>query len=221
MPSSSSKKTIDKQSIIKKYMQHVLDQDSHPKSVYKFCKDIKIKEEDFYKFFGSIEGLDKTIWITFFSTTIDAMNKNSEYNNFSSRDKMLTLFYTFFEMLTLNRSYVLFALKKYDMPFKNLGQLKGLRSHIKEFAEELIEADNDMKLYKITKNPAPVFSEGAWLQFLFLLNFWMEDESIGFEKTDMAIEKSVNTIFDLFDNTPLNNVLDFGKFLWKEKVMYN
>jgi len=49
----------------------------------------------------------------------------------------------------------------------------------------------------------------------------MSDESPSFEKTDVAIEKSVNTIFDLFDNTPLNNVLDFGKFLWKEKIMSN
>jgi len=32
----------------------------------------------------------------------------------------------------------------------------------------------------------------------------------------MAIEKSVTTIFDVFDNTPINNLVDFGKFLYKE-----
>jgi len=47
----------------------------------------------------------------------------------------------------------------------------------------------------------------------------LDDESAGFQKTDVAIEKSVNTVFDVFDNTPLENILDFGKFLWKEKVM--
>jgi len=50
------------------------------------------------------------------------------------------------------------------------------------------------------------------------MKFWMDDDSAGFEKTDMAIEKSVNTIFDVFDNTPLDAVLDFGKFLWKERM---
>jgi hypothetical protein len=44
----------------------------------------------------------------------------------------------------------------------------------------------------------------------------MEDKSPGFEKTDMAIEKSVQTVFELFDNTPLDRIIDFGKFLWKE-----
>jgi len=34
----------------------------------------------------------------------------------------------------------------------------------------------------------------------------------------MAIEKSVRTVFDLFDNTPIDSIVDFGKFLWKEKI---
>ncbi|GAA4274411.1 TetR family transcriptional regulator C-terminal domain-containing protein [Aquimarina gracilis] len=207
--------------IISEYMNYTLEHDGYPKSVYKFCKDIRIKEEEFYKFFGSIESINKSIWSMFFSTTIDAMTKNNEYASFNSREKMLTLFYTLFEMLTLNRSYVLFTLKQSDLPFKNLKQLQGLRIHLKDFAASLIEEDNEEKQFKFTKNPVSVFSEGAWLQFLFLLKFWIDDESPSFEKTDVAIEKSVNTIFDLFDNTPLNNVLDFGKFLWKEKIMSN
>ena len=33
----------------------------------------------------------------------------------------------------------------------------------------------------------------------------------------MAIEKSVNTVFDVFDNTPLESIIDLGKFLWQNK----
>jgi hypothetical protein len=80
----------------------------------------------------------------------------------------------------------------------------------------LIIDGNTEKNFKITKHNPQLFSEGAWLQFLFLLNFWKSDDSASFEKTDVAIEKSVNTIFDLFDNTPLENIIDFGKFLYKE-----
>jgi hypothetical protein len=46
----------------------------------------------------------------------------------------------------------------------------------------------------------------------------MDDNSAGFENTDIAIEKSVRAIFDVFDTQPLESVLDFGKFLWKEKM---
>ena len=57
------------------------------------------------------------------------------------------------------------------------------------------------------------------MQLLFLMKFWIEDRSEKFEKTDAAIEKSVNTAFDVFDNTPLDSLLDLGKFLWKEKFV--
>ena len=129
---------------------------------------------------------------------------------------MLTFFFTFFEVLTLNRSYVLFVIENSESTLKNLGQLKSLRKEIKEYAKGLINDGNENKNLKITKHNPQLFSEGAWLQFMFLLNFWKSDDSAGFEKTDVAIEKSVNTIFDVFDNTPLENLLDFGKFLYKE-----
>ena len=112
-------------------------------------------------------------------------------------------------MLTLNRSYVLYSLSEHEMTLKNMEQLKGLRKKVREFARELIEDGNEEKSFKISKHNHSLFSEGAWLQLLFLLKFWKE-------RTDIAIEKSVKTIFDVFDNTPLDSILDFGKFLYKE-----
>ncbi|WP_027077946.1 TetR family transcriptional regulator C-terminal domain-containing protein [Maribacter antarcticus] len=209
-------KKITVEIIIAKYMDYVLEHEMVPKSIYKFCKVSDIKEEDFYLFYGSLDSLQKGIWKQFFVNTIQVMEKNKEYDGFSNKDKMLTFFFTFFEILTLNRSYVLFVLEQENNPMKNLEQLKGLRKHLRNFAKDLIVDGNAEKNLKITKHNPQLFSEGAWLQFMFILRFWMKDDSARFEKTDMAIEKSVNTIFDVFDNTPLENILDFGKFLYKE-----
>lgn len=209
-------KKMTKEALISAYMDYVLEHEKTPKSIYKFCKLNKIKEEDFYLFYGSLESLKKGIWEQFFTSTISVMEKNKDYENFSNKDKMLTFFYTFFETLTLNRSYVLFTLNNSGGAMKNMEELKGLRKHIKSFSKDLIEDGNVDKNFKITKHNPQLFSEGAWLQFLFLLKFWMNDDSARFEKTDMAIEKSVTTIFDVFDNTPLDNIIDFGKFLYKE-----
>ena len=87
------------------------------------------------------------------------------------------------------------------------------------FGKYLVEGDNEDVKLKITKKPVKLISEGVWVQFLFLMKFWLNDDSAGFEKTDMAIEKSVNTVFDVLDNTPLESIIDFGKFLWKEKMV--
>ncbi|MFT5668958.1 MAG: hypothetical protein ACI9DK_003168 [Vicingaceae bacterium] len=214
MATKAKKITIE--IIIVKYMDYVLEHEMVPKSIYKFCKVSEIKEEEFYLFYGSLASLQKGIWEQFFLNTIQVMKKNKEYEGFSNKDKMLTFFFTFFEILTLNRSYVLFVLEQENNPMKNLEQLKGLRKHLRNFAKDLIADGNAEKNLKITKHNPQLFSEGAWLQFMFILRFWMKDDSARFEKTDMAIEKSVNTIFDVFDNTPLENILDFGKFLYKE-----
>lgn len=219
MPTKTkSKKKLDKQHLITYYMDDVLLHEKHPKSVYKFAKEHNFEEAEFYQFFGSFDALRDGIWSAFFENTTSLMHQNEEVAQYGSREKMLTFFFTFFEILTSNRSYVLMVLNEHDDMMKSMSQLKGLRRNIKSFAKELIENDNDEKKFNFLKNSESVFSEGAWIQFLFLLKFWKDDTSPSFEKTDVAIEKSVNTIFDVFDNTPLEKVFDFGKFLYKEQM---
>lgn len=208
----------DADKLIELFMNDVLENERFPKSVFKFAKEHKITEADFYQHFGSFEGLRKTIWEKFFDNSVNVMEKSKEYVSFSNREKLLTFFYTFFEILTANRSYVLFVLNEENGTLKNLEQLKGLRKKIKSFSKDLIEEGNKNKSIKLLRQNEMIFSEAVWLQFLFLLKFWKDDNSAAFESTDVAIEKSVNTAFDVFDNTPLERVVDFGKFLWKEKM---
>ncbi|MEL6810394.1 MAG: TetR family transcriptional regulator C-terminal domain-containing protein [Bacteroidota bacterium] len=215
---STAKKPVSRESIISNYMNAVLETETQPRSVFKFCKEHKLKEEEFYHFFGSFEGLKREIWNSFFDHTLQLNLKAKEYDGYNNQEKMLTFFFTFFELLTANRSYVLFALNENKDLMKNMSQLSGLRHRVKEFASELIEEKNDEKQLRILKHPVSVFSEGAWLQTLFLMKYWMEDSSPSFDKTDAAIEKSVRAIFDVFETTPLESIIDFGKFLWKERM---
>lgn len=216
---SSKKKPPKKEELIDLYIDHVLEREEVPKTIYKFCKAHNLTETEFYDCFGSFEALQKGIWVRFYELTQDVIEKSKEYEDFDNRDKMLTFYYTFFEILTANRSFVLFALQQHQGPLRNLGQLKDLRKKVKSFAHNLIQEENSTKPIKILKQSETFFSEAAWLQFMFLLKFWMDDSSPKFESTDAAIEKSVNTGFDIFDNTPLERIMDFGKFLWKEKMM--
>lgn len=215
---SSKKKEIGREDIIALYMDHVLLHEKKPKSVYKFTKAHNITEKTFYHFFGSFDTLQKQIWTTFFDHSIQLAHQNPEYTSFSNKEKMLTFLYTFFELLTANRSYVLFTLQEHNDMLKNIKQLKGLRTQVKEFASTLIEEQNEQTSVTFLKHPRSIFSEGAWLQTLFILKYWMSDSSSSFEKTDVVIEKSVRAIFDVFNTAPLESVLDFGKFLWKDKM---
>lgn len=214
----TSAKKITRQQLIDSYMHYVLENEKMPVSIYKFSKENGFTEQDFYTHFGSFDALKSGIWTTFYDMTLNLSQKNKDYEDFSNQEKMLTFFYTFFELLTANRSYVLFALNEEKDKLKALQQLAPLRKKVKTFAAELIEAKNDEQQLKFLKQPAVIFSEGAWLQFVFILKFWMDDSSPSFEKTDVVIEKSVRAIFDVFATTPLESVIDFGKFIWKEKM---
>ncbi|MGB7786691.1 MAG: TetR family transcriptional regulator C-terminal domain-containing protein [Salinimicrobium sp.] len=207
------KKVMTREDLVSLYMDYVLANAQVPGTVFKFCKENKITEEEFYNHFGSFEALEREVWVGFFDHSLELMEKSEEYSAFSAREKLLTFYFTFFEVLKANRSYVLFSLNKSKAPLKNLEQLKRLRRKVKDFAAS-VDDDSEVRLLK----SSTVFSEAVWLQLLFLLKFWKDDNSPQFESTDVAIEKSVNTLFDLFNTAPLERVLDLGKFLWKEKM---
>ena len=206
-----------KQKIYDAYSTQVLEHEKEPKSVYLFCKKNKIEETDFYKSFASLEDIKESIFSKFFDNAYMLISKEKGFDAQVPKEKLLSFYFTFFEVLLINRSYVLFILSNSGEKMQKLSSLRRLRNSFKQFASGLIEQGNTSKQSKLTKHPELIFSEGAWLQLLFLLKFWMEDSSPSFEKTDMAIEKSVQTVFELFDNTPLDSVIDFGKFLWNEK----
>ena len=213
---TAKRKLIDDNVIISNYMDSVLQNNEEPKSVFLFCKENKIIESEFYTFYGSLDAVKQDIWVKFFENAKTTIQREEAFESYSNKNKLLTLYFTMFEILTLNRSYVMFSLKDNDKGLQNLKNLKVFRNHFKEFIVTIIESDGKMISEKITKVTKPVFSEGAWIQFLFLLKFWINDTSKGFEKTDILIEKSVNTVVDLLDTKPLESLLDLGKFLWKE-----
>ncbi len=215
---TSKKKLIDDNAIISKYMDDVLEKNEEPKNVFSFCKEHKIDETEFYTFFGSIDALKQEIWVKFFENALITIQGEEAFLTYSEKNKLLTLYYTLFEILTLNRSYVLFSLKENKERLNNLKGLKLFRNHFKDFIVTIMETENFEMKEKLAKVTKPIFSEGAWIQFLFLLKFWMDDTSKSFEKTDILIEKSVNTVVDLLDTKPLESLFDLGKFLWKEKM---
>ncbi len=81
---------------------------------------------------------------------------------------------------------------------------------------------NDLEILEKAKDSIKNFNEKSreealWLHFLSIIEFWKKDESPSFEKTDLFIEKTIDTGFEFLNNEPLKKIIDLGKFLWKEK----
>ena len=217
----AKKKTISENDIISSYMDFVLEHNENPKSVYAFAKANNFEESKFYQFFGSFEAIEKHVFKAFFDNTLSVLEKSEDYKSFDARNKLLSFYFTFFENLTANRSYVVYALDRHKNSLKGLTILSELKKSFTDYIEDLDIKTLEIKQEQIDKIQRRALQESAWLQLLLTMKFWMDDTSPSFEKTDIFIEKSVNTSFDILNIAPLKSVIDFGKFIFKEKMHTN
>ena len=217
----AKKKSISQIDITRFYMDYVLIHDHKPKSVYAFAKDNNFDESKFYEFFSSFEALEQSIFKVFFENTYNALEKSEDYQNFDPQNKLLSFYFTFFENLTANRSYVVHALKGNKNDMKSLRVLSQLKKSFNNYIEHLGINLIDVQQDQLQKIQTRGLKESAWFQLLVTMKFWLDDTSTSFEKTDIFIEKSVRASFDLINITPLKSIIDFGKFLFKEKMQMN
>jgi hypothetical protein len=217
----AKKKTISETEIISYYMDYVLEHNENPKSVYTFSKKNNFDENEFYRFFGSFEAIEKHIFKAFFNNAINVLEQNNDYQLFDARNKLLSFYFTFFEIITANRSYVVYSLNKHKDSLKGLQSISELKQSFTKYVSNLDIETLDIKQETIDKIQQKAIQESAWIQLLLTLKFWLDDSSPSFEKTDIFIEKSVNTSFDILNVAPLKSVIDFGKFLFKEKMHMN
>ena len=217
----SKKNTISQNSLIDLYMEHVLEHNHGPKSVYKFAKTNGFDESEFYKFFANFETLESTIFSMFFVNTKNTLESSKDYPTYDSRNQLLSFYFTFFENLTANRSYVVYALSEHSNKLENLKKLKELRSKFLNYIDELDIDVLQIKNKQLEQIKDSIVQETYWVQLMITLKFWLDDTSTSFEKTDVFIEKSINASFDLISISPLKSVVDLGKFLFKEKISMN
>lgn len=217
----AKKKTITENNLIDFYMDYVLEHGKSPHSVYKFAKDNNFEEALFYNHFGNFKALEQKIFTAFFHNALNLLATNEDYQSFDARNKLLSFYYTFFEILTANRSYVIHALNSEDKPLNAIKSLSKLKSDFSDYIKSLEIETFNIEQEQIEKIQQRTIVETAWLQLLVTIKFWMDDTSAGFEKTDIFIEKSLKTSFDVINTQPLKSVIDFGKFLFKERMQMN
>ena len=87
-----------------------------------------------------------------------------------------------------------------------------------EFVDELDLGEFNFNNKRLDDIKDSVVNESYWIQMLATLKFWIDDDSADFVKTDLFIEKSIAASFELANTKPLKSVIDFGKFLFKEKI---
>lgn len=206
---------VNEQSLKKSFKEYVLQKENGYESVYKFTKFLGIEEAEFYRYFSSLNVLEQEIWNDYFEETMSRLKSEEVYMSYTVREKLLAFFYTLFELLKEDRSFIIKTAKDGVLPKWSPGFVEKFKkqyfSYINEMVEEGKESGEVAERFLLTKQ----YNQGLWLQFLFILNFWIKDESKNFEKTDAAVEKAVNFSLDIMGRSALDSFADFAKFVYQ------
>lgn len=215
-------KPITQENIFEWYGDYLLNHGEKPKNVYLFAKENNFEEKEFYHYFSGFEQIEKEMINHLFNKSLELASEVNSSSEVSTKEKLLNVYFIFFENLTMNRSLVLSILGK--TKFESMKKLQKLRETHKLFVSTL--NFNEWEMIEKAKEDIRKFNEKArqealWIHLVSALEFWKKDTSPDFEKTDIFIEKTIDTGFELIDNEPLRKVVDLGKFLWKEKFKTN
>lgn len=209
---------ITKEKIFELYGDYLLNHGEKPKNVYLFAKENNFKEVEFYHYFSGFDHIEKEILNHLFIKSLELSVEVNASDKVTAKEKLLNVYYIFFENLTMNRSLVLSILGTHRI--RNGKSLQNLRETHRQFISTLDFKEWEMfekANHDIRKFNEKSRQEAFWLHLVSAIDFWTKDTSPDFEKTDIFIEKTIDTGFELMDNEPLRKVFDLGKFLWKEK----
>jgi len=212
------KNIITEDKIFELYGDYVLNHGERPKNIYRFAKDNEFEEKDFYDYFSSFEQIEKSMLVNLFDKSVELASEVNNSDEITSKEKLLNVYFIFFENMTMNRSLVLMILGNDKL------HLAKISNQLKETHRQFIKTldFNDWEMIQKAKDNVKNFHEKAreealWIHLVSVIEFWKKDTSPSFEKTDIFIEKTIDTGFELMDNEPLRKVVDLGKFLFKEK----
>jgi hypothetical protein len=208
---------MDKKLIRDAYIKYWLENGRRPVSVFTFCQQLNGSEPEFYQIYSSFDAVEKDIWRAFFEATLEKIKDDETYRNYSAREKLLAFYFLWVQQLRENRSYILLQKEKWLAPPLHLDKLEAFRAAFYDYIRDLIKEAYQTGEVKERKFISDQYVHGFWLQALFVLQYWIKDDSERFEMTDAAIEKAVNLSFQLISSNTLDSILDFGKFVFARK----
>lgn len=185
-------------------------------TVFALCESVGAEEAEFYNHFSSTNQLESEMWKDSMEITWNTLEDDTAYASYSSREKLLAFYFLWIEELKKNRSFFQWSFQQKEFPNPEPKALKPVREMFIQRAKLLVAEGQSQGEIAERSMLSDRYAHLLWMQAAFVLKFWLDDNSSNFERSDAAIEKSVNLAFDLMGKGALDSMLDFGKFLFQQ-----
>ena len=197
------------------YLEYVLRKGTPPASVYKLTRKLNLPEEELYRSYANFDTIDRELWADFGREARATAEREPVWEQYGSREKLLSFYYTLLEILKRNRSYALQALRRslHRMPGLTPRVLDDFRQEFEVFVADILREGR--RTEEVASRPLlqEQYPRAFWQQMLFVLGFFAKDDTVDFERTDAAVEKAVTLSFDLVGRNTLDSAVDFVRFL--------
>ncbi|TAF32197.1 MAG: TetR/AcrR family transcriptional regulator [Cytophagales bacterium] len=201
--------------LYKKYIRENAMRPHTPDELFRDSEDAS--RTDFDAHFVNIKDLEDAIWLDFFEETQQRLRRESVYEDYSVREKLLAFYFTLIEVLKENRSYLTAIPQK---GFKSLLErpFAIIKTPCKQYFEELMQIGSASQEVYERKLISGQYANLLWLETEYILQFWLKDNSANYEQTDAAIEKAANLGMDLLGKNVADSVFDFVKFAFQRPI---
>lgn len=204
-----------RQKILDSFIDEVSLNGKAPASVYAFCKAHSFSEEEVYQYFSTFASMEKAVWSDLFTQVITVVEGDPVFEEYNTREKYLAYCFTLVEHLKKHLSF--YRASSNERTLKNALHHPSIKSQktAQTFFESLVQMginSEEIKTPGLLQKPV---SKLFQLHNMFVINYFLKDESEGFKETDQAIEKSARLLFDAIENSLLDSAIDFTKFMGK------
>jgi hypothetical protein len=203
--------------IIEAYLRHLGEHGRPPVTVTRFCKDNGFDEGSFFKEFASFDALEGAFWGGLVSRVVDAVEAGAEWNGFAARERYLAFLYAFMEQSLGHRSMLLLRLKGVS-PFARFPAHRKMEARFKEFADAVVSHGVSTGEIANRGMLRSFYPDALYIHFRGVMQFNLEDDSEGYQRTDEFIEKTVKLTFELIRSQAIDSAFDLGKFLFRGAV---
>ena len=208
-----------KDQILRAYIDFVLNENRQPPSVYTFSKGLGFSESEFYQNYSSFGAVEAEFWVQVFERTRGKTSMDLAWERLRFRERVLLFAFTLTQNLLAERSFALFTLKRNRASEQAQGIWRRFHDAFQSFFEPLVSGAIESGELMNRRLLRDRYVDAIWAQTLFVLRFWAQDSSDGFERTDEAIEKGFNLTIDLMSRSAVDNVIDYGKFLVRNRAI--
>jgi hypothetical protein len=224
--------------IHKSYIEYCVSNQKRPASLKVFAEMQEILLSDLQKKYTSFEQLEAEIFAKIWNETQNQLSNDAMFYQYNGREKLLSVYYTWFELLKNQKDFLHFLDKQGNFWSESLDYLMfgnvfskylvkpilntfppyimGMQTDFKRFTQNILNnAVGEEVANRFWLNSR--YADALWLMTIFLFRFWLKDESNDNEKTDAAIEKALNWFFDVIKPNAWDSGFDLAKFVWQNK----